>query len=150
MTDLTSEALQNVDARRRGFLGKLLAGGATLTALPAISTVALGDEKQGAGKGKGGKGKGGIGGQGKGGPGQGGPDPQRMAAQMIARFDEDGDKALNEQELAAALTEMANRRNNLQGGQGKGAQGAKGKGNGGGQGKGKGGGQGKGKGKGAF
>ena len=62
MSDDTNVALQQVDSRRRGFLTKLLTGGAALAALPAMSTVVLGDEE-----GKGGKGKGGPDGKGKGG-----------------------------------------------------------------------------------
>lgn len=142
----SDHALELVDARRRGFLTKLLAGGAAAAALPAMSTVALGAEPgQGGGKGKGGKGKGGAG---KGGAGKGGGtrDPQAMAARMIQEHDRDGDGALNARELANALTAMAERR---AGGQGAGGQGPGGAGKGkgaGGAGKGKGGGAGKGKG----
>lgn len=151
MSDETNVALQQVDSRRRGFLTKLLAGGATLAALPAMSTVALGDETpENGGKGKGGKGKGGPTGKGKGeaggqGKGTGGRmDPKRMAAQMLAKYDKDGDKALNEEELVAALTALAAQRGAGRGGQsGKGKGGA---GRGGSQGKGKGGVGGKGKG----
>ena len=118
-------ALEEVDERRRGFLGKLLAGGAAVVALPAMSTVVLGEQGQnGAGKGKGGKGKGG----GKGGM----RDPAKMAAMLIKKFDKDGDNALNRTELTAALTEMAKHR----GGGGKGKGGGRGKGKGGGKGKG--------------
>jgi hypothetical protein len=122
--DAMSSALGEVDERRRGFLGKLLVGGATVVALPAMSTVVLGqDGQKGAGKGKGGKGKGDGGGKGKGGM----RDPAKMAAMLIKNFDKDGDKALNQKELAAALTEMAKQRG---GGKGKGGAGGKGKGKG--------------------
>lgn len=151
MSDEKNVALQQVNSRRRGFLTKLLAGGAALAALPAMSTMALGDEDAPeGGKGKGGKGKGGSGGKGKGdgggqGKGTGGRmDPKKMAAEMLAKYDKDGDKALNEQELVAALTALAAQRGSGRGGQG----GAGGSGKGGSQGKGKGGGGGKGKGKG--
>ncbi len=78
-------------------------------------------------------------------------DPQQMAARMIQQFDKNGDKALNAQELAAALTAMrAQRGPDGRPGAGKGRPGkggdAKGKGKGRpGDGKGKGG-DGKGKG----
>lgn len=143
MSDETTVAIQQVDARRRGFLTKLLTGGAALAALPAMSTMALGDEQAAGGKGKGGggKGKGGeAGGQGKGRGGGRQMDPKKMAAEMLAKYDKDGDKALNEAELVAALTAMVKQR----GGQQRGGQqgGGKGKGGGGtgGSGKGKGGG----------
>jgi hypothetical protein len=142
--DVTASALERVDVRRRGFLGKLLAGGAAFAALPAMSTVVLGENnQQGGGKGKGGKGKGGKGKGGKGGR----PDPARLAVELIKRFDKDGDKALNAKELAQALIAMRDR---FRGGKGKGGFGGKGKGKGGsgGKGKGRGGSGGKGKGRG--
>lgn len=152
MSDGTNVAIQQVDSRRRGFLTKLLTGGAALAALPVMSTVALGDEEANGGKGskgKGGKGKGDGGGQGKGADGQGKGsgrkmDPKKMAAEMLAKYDKDGDKALNEAELVAALTAMAEQRG-ARGGQ---DGGGRGKGGGGGTGKGSAGGTGKGKGKG--
>ncbi len=123
--DPIPSALEQIDERRRGFLGKLLVGGAAVVALPAMSTVVLGqDGQKGAGKGKGGKGKGDGGGKGKGGM----RDPAKMAAMLIKKFDKDGDNALNQKELAAALTEMAKQRG---GGKGKGkGGGGKGKGKG--------------------
>lgn len=148
MSNPSETALEQVPEHRRGFLRNLLAGGAVAAALPAMSSVTLGDDQQGAGKGKGGKGgaggKGAAGGKGKGAAGGkgkgagGGPDPARMAAMMIQRFDKDGDKALNEKELVEALTEMAKMRaaGKGKGGQGKGAPGAQGKGKGAGKGKG--------------
>lgn len=142
-----SKALEHVDPARRGFLTKMLAGG---VALPVISSIALGATPQvgqgkgGGGKGKGGGGKGkGGGGKGKGnGQGQGGAngnnrDAAEMAKRMIAQFDKDGDRALNVQELALALTAMRQRRGNM--GEGKGSQaGQNGAGKGKGKGKGKG------------
>ena len=127
------QALEHVDQRRRGFLRNLLAGGAALVAVPARSTYALGADAA-APAGKGGKGKGGAGGP--------AADPETLAARMIQEFDKDGDKALNQEELTAAI-----RASHERAGQGKGggAGGAKGKGGGG---KGKGGGAGGGKGKG--
>ena len=144
-------ALKNVDSRRRGFLTKIIAGGA---ALPVMSTIALGQPPQGGGKGKGGGGGKGKGGGGKGKGGQGGQqqgrggmmgDPKQFAARLIEEFDKDGDNALNARELAAALTAMRERRGGQGGPPGQGGQG-KGKGGQGGAGKGKGG---AGKGKGA-
>tara|TARA_B100001939_G_scaffold146845_1_gene127266 strand:- start:197 stop:706 length:510 start_codon:yes stop_codon:yes gene_type:complete len=146
--DSTTNALDQIDPQRRGFLSRLLAGGAVLTALPAMSTVALGDEDGqgkggfgGKGKGKGGQGgqqgKGGFGGKG-GGPG-GQMDPKRLAAMFIQRYDKDGDKALNAQELEAALTGMMQRMRGGRGGQGGPGRGGFGQGKGGFGGKGKGG-----------
>lgn len=40
-------ALEHVDLRRRGFLGKLLSSGAAFAALPLMSTVALADIEEG-------------------------------------------------------------------------------------------------------
>jgi hypothetical protein len=130
------QVIEHVDQRRRGFLRNLLAGGAALVAVPAMSTYALGADAA-APAGKGGKGKGGAGGP--------AADPETLAARMIQEFDKDGDKALNQQELTAAI-----RASHERAGQGKGggAGGAKGKGGGAGGGKGKGGGAGGGKGKG--
>jgi hypothetical protein len=130
------QALEHVDQRRRGFLRNLLAGGAALVAVPAMSTYALGADAA-APAGKGGKGKGGAGGP--------AADPETLAARMIQEFDKDGDKALNQAELTAAI-----RASHERAGQGKGggAGGGKGKGGGAGGGKGKGGGAGGGKGKG--
>ncbi len=128
--EATFAALEQVDARRRGFLAKLLVGGAAAVALPAMSSMALAAEPQeeeegrGKGKGKGGKGKG----QGRGG------DPAQMAARMIEMFDKDGDDALNVKELTEALTAMMERRG---AGKGKG-KGGEGRGKGKGKGKGKG------------
>lgn len=111
----SNSTLEQVDARRRGFLEQLLTGG-VVVALPAMSTVALGQNQQFRGKGKGGKGK-----------GSGRPDPKRLAGMLIKLHDKDGDKALNQKELEAALTAMFSRR----GGQGKGqGQGGSGKGKG--------------------
>jgi hypothetical protein len=130
------QVIEHVDQRRRGFLRNLLAGGAALVAVPAMSAYALGADAA-APAGKGGKGKGGAGGP--------AADPETLAARMIQEFDKDGDKALNQEELTAAI-----RASHERAGQGKGggAGGAKGKGGGAGGGKGKGGGAGGGKGKG--
>ena len=131
-TKKTTDALELVDARRRKFLRGMLAGGAAVAALPAMSTVAL--AQVGGGKGKGGKGKG-AGGKGKGGPGGKGrpgegdrPSPEQLAARMIERHDKDDAGKLNAEELTAALTEMMSRRGG-QGGPGGAGQG-KGKGKG--------------------
>lgn len=145
MTDQLPEsldsALQQVDESRRGFLGKLLAGGAAAAAIPAMSSVVLAQGPGGQGKGKGGGGKGQVGG----GKGKGGrPEPAQMAATMIQQHDKDGDDALNLQELTAALQAMRDR---MQAGKGKGGPG--GQGGFGGKGKGGQGGFG-GKGKGGF
>ena len=115
-------ALQQVDAKRRGFLTKLLAGGAVAAAIPAMSSVALAEDNNAKGKGKGG-------GKGKGDK----PDAAKLAAMLIKKHDKDGDGALNQRELTAALKAMRERRANKGDGKGKG----KGKGKGG-QGKGKG------------
>ena len=134
--------LETIDPKRRGFMSKLLAGGAAALALPAISSVALGEEPQEEGRGKG---KGNAG------------DPEAFAARLIEQFDKDDDGALNKRELAAALKMMMQRRGGPMAGRGgQGNGGFQGKGNGGFQGKGKGGLQGKGnggfqgKGKGGF
>lgn len=152
----TTNALEHVDPKRRGFLAKMLAGS---VALPVMSTVAFAAPQQdGKGKGKGGKGKGGQGqgGQGKGkGKGQqgggqmGDRDPAAIAKRMIQEFDKDGDQKLSLAELTMALKAMQERRASGQAGQG--GQRGRGKGGAGGtQGAGKGkGGAGKGKGKGA-
>lgn len=151
-------ALQHVDENRRGFLSKLLAGGAAAATIPAMSSVVLAQGGAGTGKGKGGgkgqggggKGKGGFGGQGGGGKGKGGPpEPAQVAAMMIQQHDTNGDGALNQQELTAALQALRERmrsRSKGKGGQsgfgGKGSSssqggfGGKGKGNFGGKGKG--------------
>jgi len=127
-------ALQQVDENRRGFLGKLLAGGAAAAAIPAMSSVVLAQDGIGQGKGKGGGGKGkGGGGKGKGGR----PEPAQLAAMLIKQHDTDGDGALNQQELTAALQAMRARM--AGGGKGKGGQGGfggKGKGGFGGKGRG--------------
>ncbi len=136
----SSDPLNHVKPQRREFLAKLIAGGA---ALPVMSSIALA-EGAGQGKGKGGKGKAGAGGKGKGGAagkGKGGegtsrPDPAQLAARLLSNFDKDGDKALNLQELTAALQSMSERREN--GGAGKGGAAGKGKGGAAGKGKGKG------------
>ncbi|MFK7819650.1 MAG: hypothetical protein AB8G99_13105 [Planctomycetaceae bacterium] len=78
------------------------------------------------------------GGKGKSGQGK---NPSTVAARMIQQHDRNGDKALNLQELTAALTEMQERRSQSRGSDkgGKGKGGAKGKGGKGKGGKGKGG-----------
>ncbi len=107
-------ALQQVDENRRGFLGKLITGGATVAAIPAMSSMALAQGGAGRGKGKGGGAK-----------GQGGrPDPAQMAAMLLKQHDRDGDGALNLQELTAALQAMRERRSG--GRKGKGGQGGAG------------------------
>ncbi len=90
--DAAVSTLEQVNVGRRGFLGKLLAGGAAVAVLPATSTVVLGAGQQGAGKGKGRA-----------------RDPAKMAAEMIKTYDKDGDGALNNTELTAALTAIAHR-----------------------------------------
>ena len=60
--------------------------------LPATSTNVFGKGQQGAGKGKGGA-----------------RDPAKMATEMIKTYDKDGDGALNDKELTAALTAIAHR-----------------------------------------
>ena len=106
--DATASAPEHIDVGRRGFLGKLLAGGAAVAALPAMSTVVFGKGQKGAGKGKGGA-----------------RDPAKMAAEMIKTYDKDGDGALNDKELAAALTAIAEQR--ARHGKDKGKSGGKGK-----------------------
>lgn len=80
-------------------------------------------QKKGFGKGQGGQ---------KGQKGQRGQrmDPARIAARMIQQFDRNGDKALNVQELSAALKAMREQRGQRGSGAGKGGPGA-GKGKGG-------------------
>ena len=144
-----SDLLQHVEPQRRQFLAKLLAGG---VALPVVSSIALAQPTQdgkgkgefgGKGKGKsGGKGKGELGGKGKGdfaGKGKGGfasnTDPAELAAKLLNEFDKDGDKALNLDELTAALESTAQRRG-MMGGTGKGKGDEAGKGGAAGKGKG--------------
>jgi hypothetical protein len=105
--------IEHVDQRRRRFLGKLFARGAAVAALPAMATIAFGEEKAGgAAKTKGGPSKGKAGGA--------APDPAALAARLIHEFDKDGDKALNHAELAAALKvlQARGRRGRGQGGVG--------------------------------
>lgn len=148
LTDEQRQILEQLDASRRSFVQKLMAGGIAAASLPAMSTIALADDDDGPNHAKGkGKGKGGQGGKGKGkgggkGKGQGGrPDAAILAAQLIQVFDRDRDGALNLRELALAL-EALGQRNRGEGFFGKGKGGGfqgKGKGKGGGfQGKGKG------------
>ena len=70
--------------------------------------------------------KAGQGQRGAAGQGQRGPSPAQMAMMMIHRFDRDGDKALNPQELTAALMAIQQQQMRGQGQQGQ--QGAGGRG----------------------
>lgn len=125
--DPRDQVLQQVDERRRGFLGKLLVGSSAVIAAPAVSSFVLAqDAPAAAGKGKGGPMK----------------DPAALATRMIQEFDKDGDGALNHAELADAIAAVHQRA-----GKGKGS-GAKGGGVAGGQGKGRGAAGGKGRGRG--
>ena len=128
--DPRDQVLQNVDERRRGFLGKLLVGGAAVVAAPAMSSFVLAQGALAAA------------GKGKGDPAA---DPAALATRMIQEFDKDGDGALNQTELTAAITAAHQRAGK---GKGGGAAGGKGKGGGAVGGKEKGGGAGGGKGKG--
>ena len=97
----SGEKLKQLDGHRRSFLGRLLAGGVAIAAVPAIAAIARGEGDVVTVvpvKGKGGKGK-------AAGDGMGGPvaNAEALAARMIAEFDKDGDKALNQAELAAAM-----------------------------------------------
>jgi hypothetical protein len=89
---------EQLNRGRRGFLGKLLAGGAAVAALPAMSKVALAAGQPGKCKGAAGKGNGGK------------HEPAKVAAEMIKTYDKDGDGALNASELTAALTAIAEKR----------------------------------------
>lgn len=119
----SGDKLEQLDGHRRSFLGKLLAGGVAIAAVPAIAAIARGEEdvvKVVPVKGKGGKGK-------AAGGGMGGPvaNAEALAARMIAEFDKDDDEALNQKELAAAIKAMHERGQTLQGqggvaGQGRG------------------------------
>lgn len=104
---------KQLDGHRRSFLGRLLAGGAAIAAVPAIAALARGEEDVVTVvpvKGKGGKGK-------AAGGGMGGPvaNAEALAARMIAEFDKDGDKALNQAELAAAIEAVHERGRTSQG-----------------------------------
>lgn len=110
------EVPRPIDERRRRFLGRLLAGGAAVAAIPAMTTIALGGEDDKAGKGRGRRKN--KGGQGKSGPSGPRSDPAVLAERLIEKFDKDGDKALNQTELAAAIT-ASHERNRR--GQGEGA-----------------------------
>jgi len=72
------------------------------------------------------RGAAGQGQRGAAGQGQRGPSPAQMAMMMIHRFDRDGDKALNPQELTAALMAIQQQQMRGQGQQGQ--QGAGGRG----------------------
>jgi len=128
--DPRDQVLQHIDERRRGFLGKLLVGGAAVVAAPAMSSFVLAQDAPAAA------------GKGKGGPTA---DPAALATQMIREFDKDGDGALNQAELTAAITASHQRAGKGKGGApaaGGGAPaagGGRGKGGGAGGGKGKGG-----------
>ena len=109
----SGDKLKQLGGHRRSFLGKLLAGGAAIAAVPAIAAVARGEDDVvtvAPVKGKGGKGK-------AAGGGMGGPvaDVESLAERMIAEFDKDGDKALNQSELAAAIKAMHERGRTSQG-----------------------------------
>ncbi len=104
---------KQLDGHRRSFLGRLLAGGAAIAAVPAIAALARGEEDVVTVvpvKGKGGKGR-------AAGGGMGGPvaNAEALAARMIAEFDKDGDKALNQAELAAAIEAVHERGRTSQG-----------------------------------
>jgi hypothetical protein len=141
--DPRDQVLQHVDERRRGFLRKLLVGGAAVVAAPAMSSFVLAQDAPV------------VAGKGKGGPTA---DPASLATQMIQEFDKDGDGKLNLAELTAAITASHQRAGKgkgdgakgggVAGGQGKGGGAAGGKGKGGGAAGGKGGGAGGAKGKG--
>lgn len=85
--DPRDQVLQHVDERRRGFLRKLLVGGAAVVAAPAMSSFVLAQDAPV------------VAGKGKGGPTA---DPASLATQMIQEFDKDGDGKLNLAELTAA------------------------------------------------
>lgn len=113
---------------------------ASLVALSglALSTPTAQAEQKGNKPGQGQKGQKGQNGQkaqGKRGQAQR-PEPAAIAAKMIQNFDRNGDKALNAQELAAALTSMRDQRGNRGAGPGQSGRGGKGMGKGG-QGKGR-------------
>ena len=102
-----------LEKHRRRFLGRLLAGGAAIVAVPAIAAIARGEEDVVTVvpvKGRGGKGK-------AAGGGMGGPvaNAEALAVRMIAEFDKDGDKALNQAELAAAIKAVHERGRTSQG-----------------------------------
>lgn len=113
MKSRSESKLKQLDGHRRSFLGKLLAGGVAIAAVPAIAAVARGEEDVVTVvpvKGKGGKGKAAAG-------GMGGPlaNAEALAARMIAEFDKDGDKALSQAELAAAIKAVHERGRTSQG-----------------------------------
>ena len=100
---------------------RLLAGVATIAAVPAIVANAGGEEDVVTvvpvkGKGDKGKAAGGV----KGGPVA---NAEALAAKMIAEFDKDDDKALNQTELAAAIKAVHERDRTSQGQGGVGVQG---------------------------
>ncbi len=129
-------------AQRRGFLTTLLAGVSTgfmgIAVVPLLTAIGRGappprNGGRGGGGGRGGQG-GGRGGNGQAGNGQAGngqagngQGPAQLAAMLIQRFDQDGDRALNQRELAMALMAMQQRMN-AAGGQGAGGQRAGGQG----------------------
>ena len=106
----------HVDVQRRHSFGKLLAGGTAVAAVPAMTAIVIGQERQpGGAKGKGGQ-----------------RNPAAIAARLIQTYDRDGDGALNEGELAAAMTAMMMQR--AEAGKGKARGGERGEGKGKGQG----------------
>ncbi len=124
-------------AQRRGFLTTLLAGVSTgfmgIAVVPLLTAIGRGappprNGGRGGGGGRGGQG-GGRGGAAQAGNGQGGngQGPAQLAAMLIQQFDQDGDRALNQRELAMALMAMQQRMN-AAGGQGAGGQRAGGQG----------------------
>lgn len=131
--DPRDQVLQHVDERRRGFLRNLLVGGAAVVAAPAMSSFVLAQDAPAAD------------GKGKVGPMA---DPAALATRMIQEFDKDGDGALNQAELTAAITASHQRAGKGKGDGAKAGGVAGGKGKGGGAAGGKGGGAGGGKGKG--
>ena len=113
MKSPSESKLKQLDGHRRSFLGKLLAGGAAIAAVPVTAAVARGEDDVVTVvpvKGKGGKGK-------AAGGGISGPvaSAESLAASIVAEFDKDGDKALNQAELAAAIKAMHERGRTSQG-----------------------------------
>ncbi|TWU32503.1 hypothetical protein [Novipirellula artificiosorum] len=90
------QALRQIVELDRGLLAKSLVRGAALAAVLAMTTITQADDQADQkGKGRGGAVRG----------GRGGPieDTATIAARMIMEFDKNGDKSLNQGELAEAI-----------------------------------------------
>jgi len=96
--DQNQDSQQPADPQRRQLLANLIAGGVVLTGAGAAAVAAERKGKGGKAGGKGGKG-------GRGGRGQQ-ADPLKIASQLLDTYDQDGDNALNLDELKTAMAAL--------------------------------------------